>query len=188
MPETHTPNGSARSQVRGGWRVGRGDRHAGDQAVPSASLLAGEVRATWPPPSLRSATAVLTATRGKGVDRMPPHVSRLSAERLAERGARSAPSGGRSAAPDWPGGGRTGLPMACLPTGNVTTTASATPARLGRWSLGGMVFRAVGGSSDHDRLAVMHQPIEGGGGLWVSKRETGGPHRGCRRADSPVPN
>jgi hypothetical protein len=28
-----------------------------------------------PPPSLRSATAVLTATRGKDVDRVPPHLA-----------------------------------------------------------------------------------------------------------------
>jgi len=117
-----------------------------------------------PPPSLRSATAVLTATRGKGVDQMPPQgadflrnalqnegrgVCRLAKDRQSRtcRVANWAPQTAR------------------LLAGNTTSTATATQARPGRWSLGGLVFRAIGFSSNHDRLAVMHQPIESDGGL-----------------------
>jgi hypothetical protein len=112
---------------------------------------------------------------------------RLSAKRLAERGARvrrltkdRQPRLCRVA--NW------APQTARLPTGNVTPATTAAQARLGRWSFGGLVFCAIAFSLNHDRLAVMHQPTESGGGLGASEEEAGGLHRGCESADSPAPN
>jgi hypothetical protein len=58
-----------------------------------------------PPPSLRSATAVLAATRGTGARSDAGTCGGRSAERFAERGARGEPPGEESAASGLPRGG-----------------------------------------------------------------------------------
>jgi len=70
------------------WRQGWASRLWSSAAV-GRPRSAGNAR-LGPPPALRSTAAVLAAARGQGVDRML-RGGRLSAKRLAERGARDEP-------------------------------------------------------------------------------------------------
>jgi len=188
MPWAHTPNRLGTQSKT--WRLVNWQRWS-PHLQPSGAVgvvHAGErYRPLGPPPSLQSATAVLTAARGKSVDQMPPQVADYPRNALQNegRGVRRLPEDRQPRmcrVANW------APQTARLPAGNVIPTATATQARPGRWSLGGLVSCAIAFSLNHDRLAVMHQPIESGGGLWMSQQGTGGPHRGCRWADSPVPD
>ena len=69
-----------------------------------------------------------------------------------------------SAAPERTGG-RTGCPQAVRPCADDATVQTiVTAAWLGRMSVGTFVFHAVTFSLNDDRLPVMHQPIDHGGG------------------------
>jgi len=72
-----------------------------------------------------------------------------------------------SAAPERTGG-RTGCPQAVRPRADDATVQTiVTEAWLGRMSVGAFVFHAVTFSLNDDRLPVMHQPIDHGGGQGV---------------------
>jgi hypothetical protein len=108
-------------------------------------VYAGErYRQFRPPPSLRSATAVLTATRGKGVDRMPPQVADCPRNALQNEG-RGVCRLTKDRQPRTCRGANWAPQTARLLAGNATSTATATQARPGRWSFGGVVVYTIGG-------------------------------------------
>jgi hypothetical protein len=108
-------------------------------------VYAGErYRQFRPPPSLRSATAVLTATRGKGVDRMPPQVADCPRNALQNEG-RGVCRLTKDRQPRTCRGANWASQTARLLAGNATSTATATQARPGRWSFGGVVVYTIGG-------------------------------------------
>ena len=82
----------------------------------------------WPPPALRSAAAVLTATRCRSVNRMLlAFGSGLSTGRLAERGARGETSGEGSAASQPQGAAKGGLGFPGRRTGKQTFQGGRGP-------------------------------------------------------------
>ena len=154
----------------------------------------------------------------KGVDRMPPRGADFPCSRAGERGARDGPwqrrAGSSGPASGCPAGGRAGLPKQSDGVPTSPQAESTAPAGVaGSGLLGALVFHAIAVSSNDDRLPVMHQPIDHGGGQGVvhvkdrvgspgrpgwwrprsSRIRTGrrrpgtaGPHRVCRWADSPA--
>ena len=153
---------------------------------PRCCRVPRDVQAAGPPPSLRSATTVLAATRGKGVDRMPAQAASCPRNALQNEG-RAMSRLAKNRQPRVRRGADWASRAAWLLTGDVTPRTTSIKARSDR-RIGGVAFRAIAFSSTHSRLAVMHQSIESGGGLAVPKQGAAGPHRGCRWTDSPVPN
>ena len=153
-----------------------GDRHEFGMAVSSEASMprsgTAALAAAVPP----SNNARLAATRNQGVGRLPPQGGGRSAERLAERGARDGPSKEGSAAPPplagdlasrCPGGGLgfqgVGRLLERCPRRESTACRSVT----GAGSVRRLVFHAIAFSSNDDRLPVVHQPIDHGGGQGV---------------------
>lgn len=141
-----------------------------------------------PPPSLRSATAVLAATRGTGARPNAATRGGRSAERLAERGTRGEPPGEESAASGLPRGGL-GSPRGLLAPwrhgieSDLGPTAARSEVNQGLW--GSCDMRLLESQSPR-RHASADRTWRWPVGL--SEQETEGLHRGHRRTDSPVPN
>jgi hypothetical protein len=119
-----------------------------------------------PPPSLRSAAAVLAAARVTGARPDAATPGGRSAERLAERGARGEPPGEESAASASPRGGLGS------PRGLTARWRHGIESDLGPTAARSEVRQRLWGSRDTVLLQSrsprrVHQPIESGGGLWV---------------------
>ena len=100
---------------------------------PRCCLLQRDVQAAGPPPSLRSATSVLAATRGKGVDRMPTQVAGCPRNALQNEG-RGMSRLAKDRQPRVCRGADWAPHAAWLFAGNVTVRASLIQTRSGRRS------------------------------------------------------
>jgi hypothetical protein len=141
-----------------------------------------------PPPSPRSATAVLAATRVTGVRSDAVTHGGRSTERLAERGARGEPPGEESAASGLPRG-ELGSPRGLMARWwcGIQSDRRPTTARSG-------VNQRLWDSCDM-RLLESRSPARNASAdrkwRWpvrLSEQETEGLHRGHRRTASPVPD
>jgi hypothetical protein len=116
---------SARRQEREAHCVGRDDRYGGAWGSSWCCPRQPDAQTAGPPPSLRSATAVLTATRNKSVNRSPALLWRAirgTPCRTRGKGWAASRRVGRLAS----GEGRTGFPPACRLAGDVTLGATST--------------------------------------------------------------
>jgi hypothetical protein len=147
--------------------VDRGGCHACGRALSSvASLSAGGAEA-W-----AAASPVIDGCgtrRDSGPRRGSVAASsgRLSAERLAERGARDEPCELRVGSPGACRGANW-APQAVRPRAGDAAAKAIVRQSVARAGLvAGLVFHAIAVSLDDDRLPVVHQPIDHGGGQGV---------------------
>ena len=141
-----------------------------------------------PPPSLRSATAVLAAARGKDAQWDAATRGGRSAKRFTERGARDEPPGEESAASGLPRGGL-GSPRSLMARwrhgieSDLGPTAARSEVNQRLWGscdMGLLESRSPRRDASADR--TWRWPVG------LSEKETEGLHRGHRRTDNPAPN
>ena len=130
-------------------------------------------RRLGPPPIHRSTTAVLATTRDQGTRggrRLQGLAVRVNAWRNEEQGMSRRAKGrqlqGSQADAEYPlagAGGRAGLPEASDRSSRRSHRADYRDRNAAKGSVAGFVFRAIAVSVNHDRLPVMHQPVDHGG-------------------------